>query len=242
MHKSATKNQYLILSEQRVLPETGEDLIQGKGFLKFGDRNSLVSQIQQMLINVGIRKNEPNDYYDNQTYREVIKFQKRYPGQLAVDGKVGKYTYPKLVEAQNETTPKTIDDIIQGGKVLTLGQQGEIVGKVQNMLKQSGFPIESLTPNVFDVNMKNQIYDFQQKHVDPGQEGIVKTLGKIDSQTLEKLIQQSNIGEETAKDMERYKTIFGPEIVTDFDKGGGNLEFNKGDKGEYVKKFQEILK
>jgi hypothetical protein len=83
----------------RVVPKTENELSKGQGYLKYGDKNSLVSIIQDMLIFVG-EKITKTGVYDRATYDAVKKFQtenKSITNQaLKPDGLLGKNTYLSL--------------------------------------------------------------------------------------------------------------------------------------------------
>jgi len=87
------------VKKERVIPTTESQLSKGQGYLKYGDKNSLVSIIQDMLIFVG-EKITKTGVYDRATYDAVKKFQtenKSITNQaLKPDGLLGKNTYLSL--------------------------------------------------------------------------------------------------------------------------------------------------
>jgi murein L,D-transpeptidase YcbB/YkuD len=84
---------------QRVVPQTLDEVLQGKVFLKFGDKSPAVKELQQKLINLGYSDlgQTPTDYFGNKTKSSVIDFQTKNP-PLTKDGAVGKNTLLKINE------------------------------------------------------------------------------------------------------------------------------------------------
>jgi len=84
---------------QRVVPQTLDEVLQGKVFLKFGDKSPAVKELQQKLINLGYSDlgQTPTDYFGNKTKLSVIDFQTKNP-PLTKDGAVGKNTLLKINE------------------------------------------------------------------------------------------------------------------------------------------------
>lgn len=84
---------------QRVVPQKLDEVLQGKVFLKFGDKSPAVKELQQKLINLGYSDlgQTPTDYFGNKTKSSVIDFQTKNP-PLTKDGAVGKNTLLKINE------------------------------------------------------------------------------------------------------------------------------------------------
>jgi murein L,D-transpeptidase YcbB/YkuD len=84
---------------QRVVPQKLDEVLQGKVFLKFGDKSPAVKELQQKLINLGYSDlgQTPTDYFGNKTKLSVIDFQTKNP-PLTKDGAVGKNTLLKINE------------------------------------------------------------------------------------------------------------------------------------------------
>jgi len=98
-----------VTPKQRVVPETSEDLLQGKGYLTLNDSNSLVKQVQNNLISAD-ESVTPTGTFDKATYDAVKSFQSK--NGLKSDGIVGKKTWSILSNVKPETmTPKEIDRI-----------------------------------------------------------------------------------------------------------------------------------
>jgi hypothetical protein len=98
-----------VTKKQRVVPETSEDLLQGKGYLTLNDSNSLVKQVQNNLISAD-ESVTPTGTFDKATYDAVKSFQSK--NGLKSDGIVGKKTWSILSNVKPETmTPKEIDRI-----------------------------------------------------------------------------------------------------------------------------------
>lgn len=93
----------------RVSPTTVEQITQGKGFLRRGDKGDLVKQLQQLLKNHPNKyfTDEPNGIFGPKTNDGVIKFQSEVMKMTKPDGKVGKTTWSYL----NNSEPITKKDI-----------------------------------------------------------------------------------------------------------------------------------
>jgi hypothetical protein len=93
----------------RVAPTTVEQITQGKGFLRRGDKGDLVKQLQQLLKNHPNKyfTDEPNGIFGPKTNDGVIKFQSEVMKMTNPDGKVGKITWSYL----NNSEPITKKDI-----------------------------------------------------------------------------------------------------------------------------------
>ena len=98
-----------IKSVIRVAPTTVEQITQGKGFLRRGDKGDLVKQLQQLLKNHPNKyfTDEPNGIFGPKTNDGVIKFQSEVMKMTNPDGKVGKITWSYL----NNSEPITKKDI-----------------------------------------------------------------------------------------------------------------------------------
>jgi hypothetical protein len=98
-----------VTPKPRVVPETSEDLLQGKGYLTLNDSNSLVKQVQNNLISAD-EFVTPTGTFDKETYDAVKSFQSK--NRLKSDGIVGKKTWSILSNVKPETiAPKEIDRI-----------------------------------------------------------------------------------------------------------------------------------
>jgi hypothetical protein len=98
-----------VTPKPRVVPTTSDELLQGKGYLKLNDSNSLVKQVQNNLISAD-EFVTPTGTFDKETYDAVKSFQSK--NGLKSDGIVGKKTWSILSNVKPETmTPKEIDRI-----------------------------------------------------------------------------------------------------------------------------------
>jgi hypothetical protein len=77
--------------QQRVVPQTFNDLLQGKGFLKFGDKSPAVKELQEKLISIDYTViSRATGYFGNETRTAVQYFQNN--SNLKPDLIVGKNT------------------------------------------------------------------------------------------------------------------------------------------------------
>jgi hypothetical protein len=78
--------------QQRVVPQTFNDLLQGKGFLKLGDKSTAVKELQEKLISLGYGVSRATGYFGNETQKAVGEFQLLNKDKLKRDFAVGKDT------------------------------------------------------------------------------------------------------------------------------------------------------
>jgi peptidoglycan hydrolase-like protein with peptidoglycan-binding domain len=77
--------------QQRVVPQTFNDVLQGKGFLKFGDKSPAVKELQEKLISIDYTViSRATGYFGNETRTAVQYFQNN--SNLKPDLIVGKNT------------------------------------------------------------------------------------------------------------------------------------------------------
>jgi hypothetical protein len=84
--------------QQRVVPQTFNDVLQGKGFLKFGDKSPAVKELQEKLISIDYTViSRATGYFGNETRTAVQYFQNN--SKLKPDLIVGKNTASALNNA-----------------------------------------------------------------------------------------------------------------------------------------------
>jgi peptidoglycan hydrolase-like protein with peptidoglycan-binding domain len=189
MHENATKNQYLILNEQRTVPKTENELSRGVGYFQVGDSNELVGKIQTILKSLGYRTDEPNNTYDEQTKGEVERFQTDNSNKLKVDGLLGRNTWKLLTQINNKNT--TVDDVLSGRKVMKVNDRGEGVKRVQQALVNKGLFSSENINSIFDEETKNVVGFFQNSLgliTDDQYMNLTPPYGEIDSELMKKIL------------------------------------------------------
>lgn len=134
--------------------------------LSFGDKSELVLAAQTRLKELGYMTSEPDGNYGNDTVLAVKLFQSR--NDQIVDGYLGPST--RLVLNSAEAVPNG----------LSLGDSGETVRKVQNMLSKLGYLNSGNVTGYFGEITENAVKLFQDTNK-------LSVDGSVGTQTMAKL-------------------------------------------------------
>ncbi|MBP3941413.1 MAG: peptidoglycan-binding protein [Christensenellaceae bacterium] len=137
-----------------------------KSVLSQGDREPIVAQIQERLMELGYMDQDiPTDYFGPATEAAVERFQMK--NELTVDGNVGEATKTLLFSAEAKKYS------------MSVGMEGEDVRELQSILRNLGYLNASAT-GYFGTDTETAVKNFQQKN------GLTAD-GSAGSATLEKL-------------------------------------------------------
>ena len=132
-------------------------------YLAYGEKNDVVLDAQKRLKSLGYLTTVPDGNYGNDTVMAVKQFQSR--NDLVVDGFLGPST--RIALEQGEATPNGI----------VLGEQGENVKRIQELLNKYGYLSSSNATGYFGEITEQAVKRFQ---ADNG----LKSDGSVGVQTL----------------------------------------------------------
>ncbi len=132
-------------------------------YLAYGEKNDVVLEAQKRLKSLGYLTTVPDGNYGNDTVMAVKQFQSR--NDLVVDGFLGPST--RIALEQGEATPNGI----------VLGEQGESVKRIQELLNKYGYLSSSNATGYFGEITEQAVKRFQ---TDNG----LKSDGSVGVQTL----------------------------------------------------------
>lgn len=129
-----------------------------RGFFQQGDRSSAVTVIQQTLQTLGYFRTTPTGFYGPITEDAVRRFQG--DRGITTNGLVGPTTLSYLFGLV-PPTPSPIPPSPPSNAIISLGDSGPEVGRVQQRLQQLGFYFGPIN-NFFDANTQQAVLQFQQ--------------------------------------------------------------------------------
>ena len=141
--------------------------------LSYGEQSEVVLQAQQRLFALGYMTSEPDGNYGNDTILAVKQFQSR--NDQVVDGYLG----PDTRMALNS------DTAVPNG--LSLGDSGDTITKVQNMLSKLGYLNSGNVTGYYGEITENAVRSFQRTN-NLGVDGTVgaQTMAKLTSSDAKK--------------------------------------------------------
>ncbi|MCR5321992.1 MAG: peptidoglycan-binding protein [Lachnospiraceae bacterium] len=136
--------------------------------LSFGDKSDIIKACQERLKTLGYLTTTPDGYYGNDTLAAVKLFQSK--NDLIVDGYLG------------PTTREILDSTAAVANGLVLGDEGDTVKRVQELLIRYGYMKEGSATGYFGEVTDKAVKAFQSKNglVSDGDVG-TKTMAKLTS-------------------------------------------------------------
>lgn len=135
-------------------------------FLSYGEKSDVVLACQQRLKELGYLTSDPDGAYGTDTVAAVKQFQSR--NDLVVDGYLGPSTRITLTSAEAQPNG------------LTLGEQGDSVTRIQQLLNKYGYLASANVTGYYGELTEKAVKEFQ------GNNGL-KVDGSVGQQTLGKL-------------------------------------------------------
>ena len=139
--------------------------------LKYGDENEKIKIYQSKLKELGYYEGSVSGYF-NASFRDAVKLFQSKNGLIA-DGMIGTNTANSILTSNKE----------YNGLVYEIGDNNEVVTKIQNKLKELGYFTSSAT-GYFGEKTANAVKKFQENNG-------LKADGKVNKKTLDLLLKGS---------------------------------------------------
>lgn len=145
----------------------------------FGEKSDVVLSLQKKLFDLGYMTSTPDGTYGNDTLLAVKRFQSK--NNIIQDGYLGPETRLRLLS--NDAMPNSLD----------LGDDGEQVEKIQNLLVKYSYLSASKATGYYNESTKDAVKAFQKRHklTDDGKVGAL-TIAKLTSNTVLKALPKTN--------------------------------------------------